>query len=257
MNLVIIEDEPAIVRNLEFLIKEIKPSIHIVKTLSSVVEASKWLDTHADECDLLFMDIKLSDGLSFEIFKNNSFSIPVVFITAYNNYALEAFRCNGIDYILKPFNTDEIEKALDKYQNLSKSKGEISSEKIADLINYFKENGIQQDYKKSYLVHYQNKLIPLNIDKIHWFFTSQEIVYAYTEDATKYVIDSSLEKIQSEINPNQFYRANRQYIVQRKAIKDIDFYFNGRLMLNVYPKSPEKIIVSKAKATECKKWMDI
>lgn len=257
MNLVIIEDEPAIVRNLEFLIKEINPNIQILKKLSSVKEATKWLSNNMADCDLLFMDIRLSDGLSFEIFETISPSAPVIFITAYNDYALEAFKFNGIDYILKPFDPSQLENALHKYENLSKSNVESPSNKMVELFTYFKENGFIPEYKKSYLVHYQNKLIPLNVDKIHWFYTEQEIVYAYTENNTKYIIDSSLEKIQAEINPEQFYRANRQYIVQRKAIKDIDFYFNGRLVLNVLPKPQDKIIVSKAKATECKKWMDV
>ncbi|WP_246073285.1 LytR/AlgR family response regulator transcription factor [Formosa sediminum] len=257
MNLVIIEDEPAIVRNLEFSINEIDSSIKIVKTLSSIKEAVKWLSTDVNQYDLLFMDIRLSDGLSFEIFETITILTPVIFITAYNDYALEAFKFNGIDYILKPFDNIQIKKALDKYENLSHSTRELSSSKMVELMNYFKKYGFHQEYKKSYLVHYQNKLIPLDIDKIHWFYTSQEITYAYTENGTKYTIDASLEKIQAEINPNQFYRANRQYIVQRKAIKDIDFYFNGRLVLNVLPKPQDKIIVSKAKATECKKWMDI
>lgn len=257
MNLVIIEDEPGIVRNLEFLINEIDPSIQILKKLSSVKDALKWFLVNTDQCDLLFMDIRLSDGLSFEIFETINLSTPVIFITAYNDYALKAFKFNGIDYILKPFDKGQISKALNKYKNLSKPKNESPSHKMVELFNYFKEHGFHQEYKRSYLVHYQNKLIPLNIDNIFWFYTEQEIVYAYTEDGTKYIIDSTLEKIYAEINPTQFYRANRQYIVQRKAIKDIDFYFNGRLLLNVIPKPLDKIIVSKAKATECKKWMDI
>lgn len=257
MNLVIIEDEPGIARNLEFLINEIDSNINVLKKLSSVKETVKWLLENLEACDLLFMDIRLSDGLSFEIFETITPSIPVIFITAYNDYALDAFKCNGIDYILKPFDKFQISLALNKYKNLTKANKEsLSNDKMIELLNYFKEHGINYEYKKSYLVHYQNKLIPLNIDKINWFFTEQEIVYAYTVDGIKYIIDSTLEKIVAEINPTQFYRANRQYIVQRKAIKDIDFYFNGRLVLNVLPKPQEKIIVSKAKATECKKWLD-
>ncbi|MGX1023986.1 LytTR family DNA-binding domain-containing protein [Flavobacterium sp. CS20] len=127
---------------------------------------------------------------------------------------------------------------------------------ILELFNFLKESDFKQDYKKSYLVHYQAKLIPLNINKINWFYTELELVYAYIEEGSRFIVDSTLEKISSEIDPDQFFRANRQFIVQRKAIKDIDFYFNGRLVLNVLPKPHNKIIISKAKASEFKKWLD-
>jgi two-component system LytT family response regulator len=127
---------------------------------------------------------------------------------------------------------------------------------ILELFNFLKESDFKQDYNKSYLVHYQAKLIPLNINKINWFYTELELVYAYIEEGSRFIVDSTLEKISSEIDPDQFFRANRQFIVQRKAIKDIDFYFNGRLVLNVLPKPHNKIIISKAKASEFKKWLD-
>ncbi|GLU42744.1 LytTR family DNA-binding domain-containing protein [Allomuricauda sp. NBRC 101325] len=254
INIAIIEDEPAIARNLEFTLKNLEPEIKVLQKLDSVKGSVEWLQEHIGECQLLFMDIRLIDGLSFEIFNSIPPSVPVIFITAYDHYALEAFKVNGLDYILKPFQTEDVEKALKKFKSTMGNKtGE--NDKIHELLNYL-QNNTQKSYREAYLVHYQNKLIPLPVDKIQWFFTEQEIVYAHTADGKKYTIESTLDKILAEISPKLFFRANRQFIVQRWAVRDIDFYFNGRLVINVEPKTHEKIIVSKAKAPEFKKWMD-
>ena len=254
LNIAIIEDEPAIARNLEYTLSKLEPGIHVLNKMDSVKSAVKWLTDNMHDCDLLFMDIRLTDGLSFEIFKSIKPSVPVIFITAYDHYALEAFKVNGLDYILKPFETEEVANALQKFKG---NRGEKSkeSDKIQELLQYL-ETTQNKSYREAYLVHFQNKLIPLPVEKIHWFFTEQEVVYAHTKDGKKYIIDSTLDKILTEVSPKLFYRANRQFIVQRWAVKDIDFYFNGRLVINVEPRPHEKIIVSKAKAPEFKNWLD-
>ncbi|SDQ25834.1 LytR/AlgR family response regulator transcription factor [Flagellimonas zhangzhouensis] len=254
INIAIIEDEPAIARNLEFTLKNLEPEINVLQKLDSVKGSIDWLQNHMGDCQLLFMDIRLTDGLSIEIFKSISPSVPVIFITAYDHYALEAFRVNGLDYILKPFQSEDVEKALKKYKTTLGNKT-VENDKIHELLNYI-QNNTSKSYREAYLVHYQNKLIPLPVDKIQWFFTEQEIVYAHTADGKKYTIESTLDKILAEISPKLFFRANRQFIVQRWAVRDIDFYFNGRLVVNVEPKPHEKIIVSKAKSPEFKKWLD-
>jgi two-component system LytT family response regulator len=253
----IIEDEPAIARELTFLLNEIDNSIEILQTLGSVKEATDWLKVNIEKCDLLFLDIQLSDGISFEIFNYISPSIPVVFITAYDEYALEAFKLNSIDYILKPFDKSHIEKALTKFRSTLQSYEDhyFDVGKITKMLDYFKTN-TNKDYKKVYLVNFKDKLIPLSVANINWFYTEHEIVYAHTIDNKKFVIDATLEQIISDVSPDEYYRANRQYIISRKAIIDINFYFNGRLIVNVFPKPQEKIIVSKAKASDFKKWMD-
>lgn len=254
INIAIIEDEPAIARNLEFTLKELNPEIQVLNKMDSVKSSVDWLQENMDACDLLFMDIRLTDGLSFDIFKIIKPSVPVIFITAYDHYALEAFKVNGLDYILKPFERDEVANALQKFRDTRGIKS-TGNDKIQELLNYLQINE-NKSYREAYLVHFQNKLIPLPVEKIHWFFTEQEVVYAHTSDGKKYIIDSTLDKILAEISPKLFYRANRQFIVQRWAVKDIDFYFNGRLIINVEPRPHEKIIVSKAKAPEFKKWLD-
>nr|WP_293294491.1 LytTR family DNA-binding domain-containing protein [Allomuricauda sp.] len=254
INVAIIEDEPAIARNLEFTLKEVEPNILVLNKMDSVHSSVAWLDKNMDTCDLLFMDIRLTDGLSFEIFQTIQPTVPVIFITAYDHYALEAFKVNGLDYILKPFQKEEVANALQKFKSTLR-KESVGNNKIQELLNYLQANE-NKSYREAYLVHFQNKLIPLPVEKINWFYTEQEVVYAHTSDGKKYVIDSTLDKVLAEISPKLFYRANRQFIVQRWAVRDIDFYFNGRLIINMEPKSHEKIIVSKAKAPEFKKWLD-
>tara|TARA_R110000796_G_scaffold67449_6_gene154895 strand:+ start:35394 stop:36164 length:771 start_codon:yes stop_codon:yes gene_type:complete len=253
INIAIIEDEPAIARNLEFIISELDNSITVLKKLASVKESVDWLEKNSQKCDLLLMDIRLEDGLSFEIFNSIPPTVPVIFITAFDNYAIDAFKVNGIDYILKPFEESDIEKALTKFQ-LSRNTN-VNQNKIEMLLEHF-EKSDKKSFKEAYLVHFQNKLIPISVASIQWFYTEQEVVYAMTNEGKKYVIDTILDKICEEIPSKQFFRANRQYIVQKTAILDVDFYFNGRLIVNVSPKPLEKIIISKAKASEFKKWLD-
>ncbi|WP_375587353.1 LytR/AlgR family response regulator transcription factor [Flagellimonas aurea] len=254
INIAIIEDEPAIARNLEFTLKDLEPDICTLNKMESVASSVDWLRENMHLCDLLFMDIRLTDGLSFDIFKKIEPTVPVIFLTAYDHYALEAFKVNGLDYILKPFQKQEVARALEKFKNI-RGQGTDGKSTIQELLTYLQAQG-DRSYRQAYLVHYQDKLIPLPVEKISWFYTEQEIVYARTVDGKKYAIDSTLDKILAEVSPKLFYRANRQFIVQRWAVKDIDFYFNGRLIVNVSPTSQDKIIVSKAKAPEFKKWLD-
>ena len=254
INVAIIEDEPAIARNLEFILMELEPNITVLNKMDSVQSSVTWLKKNMDKCDLLVMDIRLTDGLSFEIFQTIKPTVPVIFITAYDHYALEAFKVNGLDYILKPFQNEDVANALQKYKN-TQGKAPEQNNKIQELLNYLQASE-NKSCREAYLVHFQNKLIPLPVEKINWFYTEQEVVYAHTSDGKKYVIDSTLDKVLTEISPKLFYRANRQFIVQRWAVRDIDFYFNGRLIVNVEPRPHEKIIVSKAKAPEFKKWLD-
>lgn len=255
LKIVIIEDEPTIARHLRRILKELDKDITVLETLSSVSDSIKWLDQNMESCDLIFTDIRLSDGLSFEIYKQIKPSIPLIFITAYEEYALEAFQANGIHYVVKPFEKNDIQKAVEKYGMLTTSSQNLfNEEKLMDLVGRLGSYN-EANYKKAYLVHYQNKLIPIAVDSIAWFHTEQDIVYARTFENKTYIIDTTLERVFSEISPNNFFRANRQFIVNRNAIKDIDFYFHGRLILNVAPSAEEKIIVSKAKVPSLKNWM--
>jgi len=255
MKIAIIEDEPKIAESLKLILMEIDPSISVMKILSSVKSSVEWLRVNQSSCDLLFMDINLTDGLSFEIFNQIESNTPIVFVTAYDQYALDAFKVNGVDYILKPFDKTKIKQSLKKFKSLTQTgSNPLNAESLQHLLEVVASKTITNK-RKSYLVYHQDKLIPLAVDDISWFYKSNQVTYACTISKKKYVIDDALDKIQNEVSSVNFYRANRQFIVSKNAIENIAIYFNGRLIVNILPKPDEKIIVSKAKATDFKKWL--
>lgn len=251
MRIVIVEDEPAIARNLYSMLDEMETA-KLVKTLTNVEDAGIWFKENTTNYDLVFMDIRLSDGLSFDIFNNTKINAPVIFVTAYDEYALTAFKSNGIDYILKPFDKKELKASLDKFKTLTKFNASHENENIRHLLKELK----QKQYKQSFLVHFRDKLIPVAAKDIAYFFTTNEVTHAILHDKLKLIVDFTLEELQQQLNPQNFYRANRQYIVQRSAIKEVEFYFNGRLLLVIHPSPEEKVLVSKARASEFKEWMN-
>jgi len=255
LRIVIIEDEPASARNLAHVLLKLDESIEVVGMLSGVMDAVRWFGDGAIDYNLVFMDIRLADGLSFDIFKRVNISKPVVFVTAYNDYAIQAFKNNGIDYILKPFDESDVEQALNKFKSLvlNVENGQINlnlEQLIAQLTTGVKS------YKRSFLVHYRDKLIPVETAKIAWFYTANELVYAHTIDSRQYVLDFTMEQLEQQLDPVQFYRANRQFIINRSEITEVAFYFNGRLMVKIKPEPPESIIISKARVPEFKSWMN-
>jgi len=254
LRVAIIEDEPATARNLQHMLQEAAPEAEVLAILPGVADAVSWLQQHAQQCDLLFMDIRLSDGLSFEIFSQVHITLPVIFITAFDDYALQAFKANGIDYILKPFDDGELKQALVKFNRL---RTQSSTDSYAQLLKIAESlKGGTTSYKQSFLVHTRDKLIPLTAGQISWFYTANEIVYAGTADSKQYIIDGTMEQLQQQLDPACFFRANRQFIVQKKAILEVDFYFNGRLSLKINPPAKELILISKARVPEFRQWMN-
>lgn len=252
MKVAIIEDEPATARNLQHMLQDAAPDAEVLAILPGVAESVSWLQQHAQQCDLLFMDIRLSDGLSFEIFSQVHLTLPVIFITAFDDYALQAFKANGIDYILKPFDDGELKQALVKYKRLRNQSG--ATDGYAQLLKI--AESLKTSYKQSFLVHSRDKLIPVAVSQIAWFYTANEIVYAGTLDNRQHIIDGTMEQLQQQLDPAIFFRANRQFIVQRKAITEVDFYFNGRLSVKIHPAAKEQILISKARVPEFKQWMN-
>lgn len=254
LHIIIIEDEAATARHLEFILKEINPGIQIAKILQSIAEAVDWLTVNDNFYDIIFSDIRLSDGLSFEIFRKVSIKKPVIFVTAYQDYAIEAFRNNGIDYVLKPFDTQEIRRTLLKYDTLIAHDSEKRQDEKAFLIRQL-QNATKQ-YRKSFLIHYCGRLIPVEAAKIKWFHTANEIVYAHLSDSRQYIVEFTLEQLENELDPTLFFRANRQFIVNKNAVDAVEYFFNGRLLVKVTPLPQEQILVSKAKAMLFRKWLD-
>jgi two-component system response regulator LytT len=254
MNILIIEDEPVIARNLQHILQDIDPAITVAAILPGITESVRWLQQHGHTCQLIFMDIRLTDGLSFEIFERTRVEQPVIFVTAYNDYALQAFKANGIDYVLKPYDTEEINAALQKYRRLTgNTVTSAGQEQLLRLVAMMQQPPV---YKQSFLVHFREKLLPLETAQIAWCYTNNEIVRACTLDNKQYTIDFTLEQLQQQLDPQSFFRANRQFIIQRRAIQEVNFFFNSRLLVKVLPDPPEKILISKARVPAFKAWMN-
>jgi two-component system LytT family response regulator len=253
MNVLIVEDEQGAAKNLQAVLEEINNNIDIMATIESVQETVNWINNNPTP-DLGFFDIQLADGNSFEIFKKVRIDFPIIFTTAFDQYAIQAFKVNSIDYLLKPIKKKDLEFALDKYQNLYKDKEAQYFDNLFRLVSKFGLNK-KIKTKKTFLIQFQDKLIPIATSDFAYFYIQHDTVYGMTFKKDKYVIDQKLENIEDQINAKEFFRCNRQYIVSRKAIKEATYYFNGRLLIKTNPQSTHEILISKAKSTEFKNWL--
>jgi len=250
MKAVIVEDEFIASEKLQRLIGQIADDIQVIAVLQSVEESIEWFTLNPAP-DVVFMDIHLADGSAFSIFEKAQISCPVIFTTAYDEYALKAFEVNSIDYLLKPISQKTFERAIAKLRNLAETKTN-NAEMIANMLATFKQTKVV--YKSHFLIPHKDKFIPLAIGRIACFYTENKMVKIITEDNLTYHMDSSLEDLTNQLDPSRFFRANRQYIVSHKAIKDISVWFGSKLSINLYVEVPEKIIVSKARVAEFKDW---
>lgn len=200
--------------------------------------------------DLVFMDIHLADGSSFEIFDKVKLNCPIIFTTAYNEYALNAFEVNSIDYLLKPINKKRLAQAITKFGNFSYKKD--NTELIANLMATFNEK--TNRYKTHFLIPHKDKLIPLAVEDIAYFTSEFKIARVVCYNDQSYSVDSSLEEVMKHLDPEVFFRVNRQYIVAHKAISDLSIWFAGKLSVNLCVTVPERIVVSKARVSEFKNW---
>jgi two-component system, LytTR family, response regulator LytT len=250
MTIVIIEDEKLTAKDLAKTLKGIEPDIEILAMLHSVEEALDFFKT-TPNVDLIFSDIELGDGLSFDIFNQAKITTPIIFCTAYNQYALDAFKTTGIDYVLKPFSKQSIEKTLIKFQNL-KEKISPPKEDYSDLLNLLKLKVTPKT--ASVLIHQGDKIIPLNSKDIALFYIENDCTYAYTFDQKKHFVAQKLEALEMTFTV-AFFRANRQFLVNRKAIKDVSHYFNRKMVANLTLPFSEQIIVGKLKTTEFMQWL--
>lgn len=243
MTAIIIEDEPLAVMELEKILKEIAPEIEIIARPDSVQESVLWLKEN--RVDLIFSDIHLGDGKSFDIFQQVEVKVPVVFITAYDEYALQAFKNQGIDYILKPFDREEIRQALDKVGNwLGK---EI---KIANLGT--------SGYQERFLVQMGVRIKSVPVTEVAYFMADGKYLMLFTFDGAGYVVDQTIAGVEGRLNPKCFFRINRKFIVNYDAIKDMIRYSNSRIKIVLSPEPPEKIeaIVSAERIKEFREWLN-
>ncbi len=254
MRIIIVEDEFGAAQNMLAVINEVDSGINIEAVLESVEATVNWINNNPKP-DLGFFDIQLADDNVFRVFERTKVNFPVVFTTAYNEYAIQAFKVNSIDYILKPVSNDSVRFAINKYHNLknfSKGFGENKLDKILKKIKGLEH----RNYKRSFLVHYKDQLLPVEVEAIAYFYIGFGTVYGVTKDKKRYVLNQNLDDLEHLLDPEIFFRANRQLIVSRKAIKEINLYFNGRLSLKILPEFSEQIIISKARVPELKKWLD-
>lgn len=250
MTAVIVEDEVVASQKLQRLITQVAQDIQVIACLQSVEESIEWFALNAAP-DMIFMDIHLADGSAFSIFEKVNITSPVIFTTAYDEYALKAFEVNSIDYLLKPININHLERAISKLRSRTASNSN-ESDMFANLLATFKQP--KEVYKSHFLIPHQDKFIPLAINIIACFYTENKMVKIITDDNKTFHMDSTLEDLTNQLNPAQFFRANRQYIVSHNSIKDISVWFGSKLSININVIVPEKIIVSKARVAEFKAW---
>lgn len=250
MKIVIIEDEKLTAKDLKRTILAAEPDVEIAALLHSVEEAIEYFKSHKDT-DLIFSDIKLGDGLSFEVFKKMETPVPIIFCTAYNNYFSEAFEATGIDYILKPFNKTAIVKSLFKYKTLEERFTRNSE-------NYKKQLSLLETRitpkKNAVIIRQGEKIIPLEAANIAIFFVDNGYTFAYTFGQKKFIVNENLEDLEDYFSPS-FFRANRQYLVNRKAIKDATHFFNRKIVVNLSVPFSEQILVGKLKTSLFVEWL--
>jgi len=254
MKVIVVEDESGVAQNLLDLLQETDPDIKILEVLESVNGTIKWIESN-EAPDLGFFDIRLADGNSLDIFEKVDVNFPVIFTTAYDQYTLKAFKVNSIDYLLKPISKPDLEHALNKYRALFSSNLAFDSKKIAEAINKL-ELRQGSAYKNSFLVYVKDKIIPVQVKDIACFYLEAGQVYCRTLEGERYVIDRTLDNIGSQTDPALFFRANRQVIVSRKAVKNLSQHFNRKLKLHLNPQEPFDILVSKERTSEFKKWLE-
>lgn len=250
MNILLIEDEIKAAAELKRLIKELNPQTHIIDVLQSVEESIEWFNSNSVP-DLIFSDIQLADGLSFDIFQSIPVHAPIIFCTAFDEYSIRAFETNSIDYLLKPIDKDKLKLSLEKYDKMKKifSPENEYSDKLKDVFDKLKHPP-----KSTLLVHYQDKIVPIKISDIDFIYYMQGIVRSYIQQQT-YQLNETMDELEKILDEENFFRANRQFIVNRKSILNIEHYFARKLFVKLRVKTPENIIVSKAKASKFLSWL--
>lgn len=249
MRILIVEDETAAYETLVEILREIDPTIHVVGNTESVSQTIKWLNENPAP-DLILMDIHLSDGSSFLIFDLITVEVPIIFTTAYDDYAIEAFKVNSVDYLLKPIKIQELQRSLDKFKKFS----------LPDILAYLSQISNlspTNSYSERLLVPVKDKLLPIPLAEISYFYTTDKHTIIQQEGDVQYPYSKTLDQIFQSLDPTQFYRANKQFIISRHAIKEITIWFDNRLLVTLNINVPEPIYVSKNKAAAFKEWMII
>ncbi len=238
-------------QNLEHQLKTLNSDIQIIELIDTVSDAIVFFKERRDY-DLVFMDIHLADGNSFEIMKEVELVAPIIFTTAYDQYAIDAFKLNSIDYLLKPVQEKELQHALQKFDKHQRD-SLMASQQIEALRDLLQTQ--QKGFRSSFLIQKGDSFIPVSTNDISFFWMQNGVVKGMTKDRTTYFFSEQLEELEKELDPDHFFRLIRQYLVQRSAIQSLQNYFNGRLVVTLAPKAKEQIVISKANASRLKAWL--
>ena len=250
MNVLIVEDESLAAEKLEHMLNEVDPSINVLAKCGSIKESAKWLMEHT--ADLIFLDIQLSDGISFSIFEQVTINTPVIFTTAYDQYAIRAFQLNSVAYLLKPIRKSDLAESLRKFQTL-KSAFSIDFDTLLAGIQ-----GHEPDYKKRFLIQIGEKIRKIEVAEIAYFYVLEKGIYLKTFQGNSYPVEFTLDKLETMLNPEKFFRINRKYIVNMDSIANMVAYSRGRIKLELKPKTDDEFdaIVSVDRSSDFKKWLN-
>ena len=251
MNVIIIEDEKPSARRLQRMLNALQVDTEIM--LHSVEESIEWFQNN-EHPDLIFLDIQLSDGLSFEIFEAIEINSAIIFTTAYDEYALQAFKLNSIDYLLKPIDDDELDKAVNKYKDRSVEKKSVTLD--FNDIKKLLVNPIDREYKKRFSIKVGQHLKLINIEDIECFYSENKGTYLYTTEGRNYLLDTTLEQLEDELEPQTFFRINRKFFVNINAIKDMVSYTNSRLQIKLNTYNDQDVIVARERVKDFKAWLE-
>jgi two-component system, LytTR family, response regulator LytT len=257
LKILIVEDEEYGARKLSKLICEIESSARILGITDGVSSTIKWLQETSVQPDLIFMDVELSDGQSFEVFSSIQVKSPVIFTTSYDEHALRAFKHNGVDYLLKPVKKEDLEQALEKWKNLrlNSNAGSGNGFSLQQLMEQLTVQQAEQKYRNRFLVKQGSKFVPVSTDQIAYIYSSHKLTFLKTRTGQRFVIDHNLESLEPVLNPSDFFRANRQFILGSSSIREVHSWFNGKLKVVVIPESEDEVIISREKARDFRNWL--
>lgn len=247
MNVLIVEDEIMAQKSLTRTLKQNFPDLEIIGTTDSVKNTVEWLQTN--QPDLIFMDIELSDGICFEIFRQTEVKAKVIMTTAYDSYALKAFEAGSVDYLLKPIDVTDLQRAVGRCRTRE------NNINIEALMKALSEQAPQKEYKERYIIKINDRIVPLNVSDIAYVYSEDKNNYLVTTDGQKYIIDSSLDVMNEELDPKNFFRISRSSIVSMKSIKSIVKQPGGRLRINAYPAPPYEMTVSRSRVEDFLVWL--
>ena len=255
MKVLIIEDEIPSRLNLQRALLSIAGDLEIVGMLGSVSEAVEWFDTHPEGADLIFMDVQLSDGLGFDIFKATEVKGQVVITTAYDNYAINAFKVNSRDYLLKPIGDEDMKRAWERCRESIESRASANIETLLDMVS--RANGARgKEYKKRFIVKTGEKIIIIPVEDIAYCFSEDKSTYAVNRNGTRRLLDYSLDMVQEMLDPKLFFRISRSYIVSINAIENISKHLGTRLKMQLNPPTAEEVVVSRSRTSDFLEWLD-